>query len=198
MKRIGLTGGIATGKSTVARLFGEHGVPVISADAIVHELYANDAGLRRQIVKIFGPVVAGTDGMIDRTRLGERVFGDERARHTLEALVHPLVRQRITEATRQHESRATPLCLYDIPLLFESQYNWHFDAIIVASCSAATQLQRVMQRYQCDQAHAELRIGSQLPLAEKVERADYVVETEGALEQTRAQVEHIVRALGGD
>lgn len=197
MKRIGLTGGIATGKSTVARLFGEHGVPTISADAIVHALYASDAGLRQQIVGIFGPAMAGTDGMIDRTRLGERVFNDAHARHTLEALVHPLVRQRIAEATREHESRATPICLYDIPLLFESQYDWHFDAIIVASCSAATQLQRVIARYQCDQAHAELRIGCQLPLAEKIARADYVVVTEGALEQTRTQVERVVVALGG-
>lgn len=198
MKRIGLTGGIATGKSTVARFFAEHGVPVISADALVHELYASDAGLRRQIVEIFGPAVAGLDGMIDRTQLGERVFGDASARKTLEALVHPLVRQRIAEATREHESHATRICLYDIPLLFESQYNWHFDAIIVAGCTAATQLQRVIARYQCDQAHAALRIASQLPLAEKIARADYVVVTEGALERTREQVERIVGALGGD
>lgn len=196
MKRIGLTGGIATGKSTVAQLLADLGVPVISADAIVHELYARDLILRQQLIKIFGPTIASPAGMIDRAQLGLRIFGDALARKTLEGIVHPLVRQQITEQSRTHEARGTPLCLFDIPLLFESQYDWHFDAIMVASCTPATQLSRVMKRYRCTHAQAEQRIQSQLPLAEKVARADYVVETEGAIDDTRRQVEHIIEALG--
>ncbi len=195
MKRIGLTGGLASGKSTVAQMFVEHGIALISADQIVHAVYAADRALCAQIARTFGPTVVTATGTIDRQRLGDRIFSDAKARQILEGMVHPLVRQQIAEATQHLEKNGVAMCLCDIPLLFESQFNWHFDAIIVVGCKPETQIQRVMARYRYDRTRAMQRIACQLPLADKMSRADYVIDTDELLEHTRQRVAEILTIL---
>ncbi len=195
MKRIGLTGGIATGKSTVANMCVDAGAGLIAADTIVHALYASDAKLRAKIEQMFGATVLTANGGIDRVQLGALVFSNPTARRRLESVVHPLVRQRIAAETQRHEALHTAICLYDIPLLFESGYAWQFDAVIVAVCDPETQIARVMQRYHCSREIALQRIGAQMPLDEKMARADYVIRTDGPLAATRQQLDQILHAI---
>ncbi len=196
MKRIAITGGIGTGKSTVAQMLVDAGAALIDADAIVHALYTNDAGLRAQLATTFGANVLDANGQINRPRLATIVFADTARRTQLEALVHPLVRSRMQQRAQQLEQSGVTLIVFDIPLLFESYLpalgHNPFDAILVVACDAAAQIARLQKRYHCDAATASERIDSQLPLAEKIRRADCVITTDGALDDTRTQVQRLL------
>ncbi|MBI4238168.1 MAG: dephospho-CoA kinase [Deltaproteobacteria bacterium] len=195
MRRIGLTGGIATGKSTVLETLAACGAAVLDADAIVHELYANSAVLRERVRALFGDGCLRADGQLDREAVARRVFADAAARAQLEGLIHPLVWATINERAAALAARKPPLLVFDIPLLFEVCDLTLFDAIVVVSCDRATQVRRIMKRYQCDQPTAEARIDSQLPLHEKLARADYVIETNGLISDTRTAVRNLYRHL---
>lgn len=195
MKRIGLTGGIATGKSTVLETLAQCGAAVIDADAIVHELYADSAVLRERVQALFGAPCLRADGQLDREAVARRVFNDPAARAQLEGLIHPLVWSEIRARDRTLSATRPPLLVFDIPLLFEvCDLTW-FDAIVVVSCDRATQVRRVMKRYRCDPATAEARIDSQLPLPEKLARADYVIDTNGKVADTIAVVRQLYPQL---
>jgi dephospho-CoA kinase len=188
VKRVGLTGGMATGKTTVAQFFVACGAALIDADAIVHDLYAHDHTLIAAIRSAFGCNVIAGDGTLDRRALGAVIFPDPSARKTLEDIVHPAVRAAIeAEATRLSGSD-TKVVIYDIPLLFESGRDWHFDMIIVVTCEEARQIARLCSRSGCDEATARQRIAMQLPQAEKISRADLCISTDGSLTQTHALV----------
>lgn len=195
MKRIGLTGGIATGKSTIARMFAALGWPVIDADAVVHRLLAANTPVNREIVKTFGPQMLAADGSVDRPRLGAVVFADPAQRRRLEAIVHPAVRHEMETAGDLLAKQGATVCLFDIPLLFESNYDWHLDAIIVVTCDEATQLARCREKFGWSDAEIRQRIAAQLPLVEKVRRATYVIRNEGAPEAIRQQVAAIAKRI---
>lgn len=197
MKRIGLTGGIGTGKSTVTRLFAAEGWSVIDADAIVHRLLGPRTPVVREIAKAFGRKVCAADGAIDRRRLGEIVFADPQQRRRLEAIIHPAVRHVMEKEGDAHARRGTKICLLDIPLLFESNYDWHLDAIIVVTCDEATQLARCRAKFAWSDAETHQRIAAQLPLVEKVRRATYVIENSGPVEATKRQVLSVVKRVAG-
>ncbi|MBI2343258.1 MAG: dephospho-CoA kinase [Deltaproteobacteria bacterium] len=195
MKRVGLTGGLATGKSTVGRYLVALGAHLLDADQLVHALYETDHALQQKILRRFGPRVATPQGTIDREALGNIVFANAIARHHLEQIVHPRVRTCIGEESARLEHDGASLILYDIPLLFESGFPWDFDAIVVAVCDDATQRHRVMARYHCTAAEAEQRIATQMALDQKKAAADFVVDTSGALSATQAQVAQVYTAL---
>lgn len=195
MKRIGLTGGIATGKSHVAQAFVACGAALIDADAIVHMLYATSTSLRDAIRKTFGNAYVTNNGAIDRETLGRRIFADPAARKQLEEIVHPPVRALMKKQELRHAAAGAEVIVFDIPLLFESGETDHFDAIIVVTCSAQAQLERVMKRYRCTDAEAQRRIASQMPMADKCKGADHVIDTTGAREETDKRVREIASAL---
>jgi dephospho-CoA kinase len=194
MLRIGLTGGIATGKSYVVRRLRDAGVPVIDADVLAREAVAlNTPGLAA-VVERFGEDILTPAGELDRARLGDLVFRDEAARRDLEHIIHPVVQRRIAEFFAQLPPE-TPFAIADIPLLYETHRERRFDKIIVVACAPATQLQRVMARDELARDAAERRIAAQLPIEEKVRRADYVIHTDGTHAETDAQVARLLQSL---
>ena len=194
MRRIAVTGGIATGKSYVARRFARAGVPLVDADVAAREVVAPGTPGLAAIVSRFGREVLQADGTLDRPRLGDIVFRDASARHDLEAIVHPAVRERIRDFFRGLPD-ATPFAVADIPLLFETGREKEFDTVIVAACAPETQLARLMSRDKLARADAERRLAAQLPIADKVRRADYVIHTDGTHEQTDATVDQLIAQL---
>lgn len=192
---VGLTGGIGSGKSTVAAMFAEHGVPVIDADRIAREVVEPGGPGLAEVVAAFGNEVLGEDGSLDRAALGRRVFEDEGARGRLERILHPRIAQASMERFVALAAQGYPYALYEAALLVEKGRHRTMDALVVVSASEVTQLARVQARDGLDRAAAAARIASQLPLEEKVRVADYVIENDGDLEQTRDQVGTVHRAL---
>jgi dephospho-CoA kinase len=174
--RLGLTGGIGSGKSTVAELLRAQGAAVIDADAISRSLTAPHGAAIAAIAAAFGEAFVGTDGALDRERMRAHVFANAQARQTLEAIIHPLV---ALETQRQAQS-ATDMgqhtLVFDIPLLVESgRWRSQLDRILVVDCSEATQIQRVTARSQLTQPMVEKIIASQVSRSQRVKAADWVI-----------------------
>lgn len=190
---IGLTGSIGMGKSTVAAMFAEEGAPVFDSDAAVHALYAPGGAAIDAVERAF-PGVSKAGG-IDRAALSVRVVGDEAAMKALEAIVHPLVaaaQRDFLEAAREAGAECVVL---DIPLLLESRKPHAVDKVVVVSAPADVQRARVLARPGMNVEKFEAILARQMPDAEKRARADFVIDTGGALEQTRAQVRSVLDAL---
>ena len=194
MRRIGLTGGIATGKSHVRARFEALGVPTIDADALAREVVAPGTAALAGIVRRFGADVLDGSGMLDRRKLGAIVFEHPAERRALEAIIHPDVR-RAMDAWFQTLAPTLPFAIADIPLLYETGRHGEFDAVLVTACATDTQVRRVMDRDRLSETEARLRVAAQMPLEEKVRRADYVIRTDGTLADTGAQVDAVYRAL---
>jgi dephospho-CoA kinase len=193
MRRVALTGGIATGKSWVLRRFAHHGVPTIDADALAHAVIAQGTPGAARIVERFGPEVRSPDGSIDRRTLGAIVFADPAARRDLEDIVHPAV----YEAINAWYAALPPVrfAVADIPLLYETGRERDFDVVVVAACEPEEQLRRVIQRDGLTPDAARQRIAAQLPIPEKARRADHVIRTDGRHDATDAQVDELVASL---
>lgn len=196
VRRIALTGGIATGKSYVRARFEALGVPTIDADVLAHEAVAPGSPGLAAVVSRFGRDVLDPDGALDRQTLGTIVFADPEARKALEAIVHPEVRRATEQWFASLDPARHPSAIADIPLLYEVGRDRDFDAVTVVACTAETQLRRVMQRG-LSEAAARQRIAAQLPIDEKVRRADYVIRTDGTFEETERQVRAVLDNLGG-
>lgn len=175
MKILGLTGSIGMGKTTSAAMLRRLGLPVHNADATVHALFAPGGAAVAAVEAAFPGVV--TAGAVDRVALGARVFGDGLALKRLEAIVHPLVRQAERKFLAMHRRRRTALVVLDIPLLFESGGEQRCDSIIVVSCPAFLQAQRVLARPGMTEARLRIILARQMPDWEKRKRADFVVQT---------------------
>tara|TARA_R110002126_G_scaffold13441_23_gene58380 strand:+ start:806 stop:1390 length:585 start_codon:yes stop_codon:yes gene_type:complete len=188
---IGLTGSIGMGKTTTAAMFEKHGVPTISADDIVHKLYENEA------VSLIENLLPGTtkNGVVDRLALSAELMKDPSAFKKLNALIHPLVRQKQDEFISVHKSKNTELVLLDIPLLFETGAEARVDTIIVVSCDAAIQKKRVLARPNMSVEKFELIVSKQMPDAQKRALADHIVDTSHDLEHSEAQVVAIIELL---
>jgi dephospho-CoA kinase len=194
--RVGLTGGIATGKSYVTRRFEEAGFPTIDADRLAREAVAPGSAGLHAVVNRFGRDMLTEGGALDRAKLGALVFRDAAARADLEALVHPEVRRRIAEWQERlvKNGYRGPL-VADIPLLFETGRTGDYDAVVVVACDPARQRARLIERDGLSGVEADQRIAAQWPIADKVRSADYVVRTDGTFEDTDAQVQTLVREL---
>jgi dephospho-CoA kinase len=199
---IGLSGGIGSGKSTVARMLAALGATVIDADEIVHELQAPGAPMLDEIAEAFGAGVIDAEGALDRAALGDIVFRDETARKRLNDIVHPNVGIEFARRVRQAQAEHVPLLVLDIPLLFEGRRAgtgtsaaMNFDATVLVYASEETQVARQIERDGCTREEALRRIRAQMPLAEKRELADHVIENEGDLSETERQVRELFDAL---
>ena len=200
---VGLTGGIATGKSTVSRMLAALGAVIVDSDEIAHALQRPGQAVHAAIVEAFGPGILTATGEIDRAALGAVVFGDPRARARLEALTHPAIvaesEWRVAEAGRA----GAALCVVDAALLVETGRYRRFDRLIVVVADEATQVGRLMARNGFSREEALRRIRAQMPLAEKVALADDVIDNSGRLEATAEQVRDLharllaVAATGG-
>lgn len=197
MKKIALTGGFGTGKSTVGRMFEDLGLPRIDADILSHEVILPQTPSWREIVAEFGESLLQPDGQIDRKKLGELVFHDPAIRKRLEAIIHPRVRQAMHAALEGLEKKGLSKVLLDIPLLFEVGWDRSekWDAIIVVTADEKIQIERARKKFGLSEAETHLRLKAQLPLAEKIKKAVYVIDNNGDVQKTRAQVEAIFKKL---
>lgn len=193
---VGLTGGIASGKSAVSRYLSELGAWVVDADAVAHDVIAPDGSAYDGVVERFGKQILDPDGRIDRDLLGQIVFGDPQAMADLNAIVHPKIH---AESTRRlvegaAESGAA-IAIYDAALLVETGIHDRFERLIVVACDRETQIERLADRDGYSRAKAEARIDAQLPLEEKVAQADFVIDTDTTLERTRQETARVYQAL---
>jgi dephospho-CoA kinase len=193
-RRVALTGGIATGKSHVRARFEALGVPTIDSDVLAREAVAPGSSGLQAVVREFGPDVLDPSGALDRKKLGRLVFSIPERRRILEAIIHPRVRD-ATEAWFAALDPATPFAIADIPLLYETGRDADFDEVIVTACDPAEQVRRVMRRDGLSEAEARDRVAAQLPIADKVAKADYVIRTDGSVDETDRQVEGVLAAL---
>ena len=196
MRRVALTGGIATGKSHVRAEFERLGVPTIDADLLARDAVAPGSPALAAIADRFGRDVIDSNGALDRRKLAALVFSDPVARRDLEAIVHPIVRARIDAWFETLDPRHR-FAIADIPLLYETGREREFDAVIVTACDPETQVRRVMRRDSITEQEARQRVAAQLPTDEKVRRADHVITTDGSFDDTNSHVRRVFTALSG-
>jgi dephospho-CoA kinase len=194
MLKVALTGGAATGKSYALEQFRKHGIPCLVADDLAHGVTAAGTEATAAIAARFGADVIGADGSVDRSSLGAIVFADPAARRELEAIVHPAVYRAIQAGLRAFEKAGDALAVVEIPLLYESGHAADFDRVVVTTCSDETQLRRLMGRG-LDEARARQVVAAQMPTADKVARADFVIRTDGQKTETDAKVRDILNQL---
>ncbi len=189
---IGLTGNIATGKSTVARMLADLGADVIDADIVAHEVQAPGSAVHRAIIDRFGESILASDGAIDRKALGAIVFADAQALADLESLVHPAVE---AEIRRRLERADAPAVVIEAIKLLEAKLDCYCDTIWVTTCPRETQLQRLIETRGLDRAQATQRIDAQPDPSLKVAQADVVIDNAGSLAATQAQVQRAWHAI---
>lgn len=191
MKKIlGVTGGIATGKSTVVDIFRAHGFPIIDGDLIAREVVVPNSPGLAAIVGSFGKEILTEEGTLDRKKLGRIVFQEEAKLNLLNQVLNPFIR---SEILRQLQEAEAPLVIADIPLLFEGHYDQYVDQVAVVYLPESLQVQRLMERDNFSQESAMQRIRSQMPIDEKRNRADIVFDNQGTRQQTKKIVEDWLR-----
>lgn len=192
---IGLTGGIGSGKSSVAQWLIEQGLPVLDADQTVHSLLSEDQPTIQDVVETFGKEILDLHGKIDRRILGTRVFKDEVARKSLEQLLHPRVKKQMLTEQNALKSAGAKLCIWDVPLLFETGFDALMDEVWVVWVSPEDQLTRVMNRDSLSRSEVELRIMAQWSLEDKLKRADVVINNSGSWTQTVLQLAALLERI---
>ncbi|HET7466578.1 MAG TPA: dephospho-CoA kinase [Candidatus Dormibacteraeota bacterium] len=197
MKLIGLTGGVGTGKSTVAEMLRELGATVVDADEAAHAVYAPGTPGFDAVVSEFGPDFVRDDGAIDRQRLGALVFNDEDARRRLNAIVHPLVREWMAARTVEAAERGDEIVIQDVPLLYENGLEALFSSVLLVYAPEDVQLERLVHGRGVPEDRARAMIAAQMPIDDKRRRAHHIVDNSGTREQTRAQVEEVWAQMTG-
>lgn len=195
MLRVGLTGNIASGKSSVARVWARLGAPVIDADVLARRaVEPGSPGLRR-IVEAFGPGVLDEKGRLDRAKLRRIIFRDPAARERLEAIIHPEVARLRAEEEARLEEQGAPIVVHDIPLLFEVGLDDQFDTVVLVDAPEELRLERLVRDRGLDEAEARRMIRAQMPSEEKRRRADIVIDNTGSLEELERKAEAVWREL---
>lgn len=195
MRLVGLTGGIATGKSTFAAALRELGVPVVDADRLAHQAVRRGSQVLAAIVREFGPQALGPDGELDRKRMADLVFADAGARARLEAIVHPAVRAELQRETARLAAAGHDLAFYDVPLLYERGRELEFECVVLVFAPPEVQRARLAARDGFSPAEAEARLAAQMPIEAKAARADVVVVNDGEVAALRAKAAPLVRDL---
>lgn len=193
---IGLTGGIASGKSTVSAMFADMGITVIDADIEARLAVEPGEKAYNDIVSHFGSDILEEDGALDRQKLGSIVFNNEEKRLLLNSIVHPAVRERMAMKRETAQAANEEAIVMDIPLLFESKLTGLVEKIILVYVDEKTQLERLMKRNNFSEAEALSRIKSQMPLKDKVAKADEVIDNSGSIEESRQQLMDILNKWG--
>jgi len=191
MLLFGLTGNIGTGKSTVAWMFEELGVPVIYADKIAHETLSPHTAIWENVFKRYGKNILLEDGIIDRGELAKIIFKDPAERKFLESLIHPYVRSEIAHNVAKIAKGGYPFAIVEIPLLFEVGWEREFDAIIAVTCSEQMEIERCRKKFSLTHEEVVQRISAQHPQNQKLKSADAVIENDGSIEETKVQVERL-------
>ena len=196
MKIIGLTGGIATGKSTVASMLREYGLPVVDADAVAHRLLLPGGTNYEPVVREFGRGILTDDGQIDRKALGRLVFANQAQLKRLEELTHPAIKKELRKELTALAANGRDYAILDHPLLFETGMEGLADEVWVVACDQDTQRQRLRQRDGLSPEAIEQRLAAQWSLAEKVRRADVVITNEGSLDELRLTIQGLLQERG--
>ncbi|KAI9476555.1 MAG: dephospho-CoA kinase [Benjaminiella poitrasii] len=195
MKLIGLTGGIATGKSTVSRLLAEKNIPIIDADKIARDIVEPGRKANQLIRQHFGDEVFLPDGYIDRPKLGQIIFQDPEKRKILNQCTHPYVRLEMLKEAFLHWLKGTDIVIFDVPLLIESKLDRFMSTNVVIYCSDVLQLQRLRKRDNLSEEQALQRIKAQMPMSEKVAKADIVLDNSSNIQQLETQVKNMIEKL---
>ncbi len=186
--RIGVTGGIGSGKSTVCTMFERRGVPVLYADDIAKNIATGDPAARRHILKHFGDKAYLPDGSLNRSYIASAVFSDKKLQDTLNTIIHPRVRRMLLKEFQRFETTKTPLVIVEAALIYEAGLDTDMDAVIVVDAKEQTRIQRVMERDGSSQADVAKRIKAQWNPARKIARADYVIQNNGSLNELETNV----------
>ncbi len=190
---IGLTGGIASGKSTVANMIKSQGIPVVDADLIAREVVEKGEEAFQQLIEQFGTEIINNEGSLDRKKLGAIVFHDEKKRLLLNEIVHPAIRNRMLQKVKQLKNEGYQTIVLDIPLLFESKLTFMVEKIIVVYVDLELQKERLKQRDQFTDTEVAARIAAQMPLTEKISLADEVIHNHRSFEETKQQLVSILK-----
>jgi dephospho-CoA kinase len=195
VKLVGLTGGIASGKSTVARILKDLGAAIVDADALSREVVSPGQDGWHEIVATFGREVLQADQTLDRQKLRKLIFNNPEARKKLEAIIHPRVRALAEERIREHGDAGYAIVVYEVPLLFEGGLQEWLRPVILVASDVNIQRQRLQQRDSLDAEAAQKHIDAQMSLVEKRRLADYVIENNGTLADLEAQVRAIIAEI---
>ena len=186
---LGVTGNIASGKSTVAKELAQHGATVLDADQLAREVVESGSSVLKKLVKLFGTEILQQDGDLDRDRLGQMVFADVKVRAMLNQIMHPEIAKKSVERLQQLKSNPDlPLIVYEAPLLFEVGAESRVDKVLVVKIDPEEQLRRLMARDRLSEADARQRMNSQMQQEKKIIRADFVIDNSGTLVETQKQV----------
>lgn len=195
MKLVGLTGGIASGKSTVAGILRRLGAAVIDADELSRQVVQPGQTAWQEIVEAFGPGTLQDDQSLDRKKLRKIVFNNPQARKKLEAIIHPKVRALAEEKIRELASAGASIIVYEVPLLFEGQLHQWLRPVILVATDVKTQKKRIQDRDRVTDIEAQRHIDAQMSLEEKRKLADYIIENNGTLEELEQQVKSVVESI---
>ena len=190
---IGLTGSIASGKSTVANMLKAYGLPIVDADLVAREVVEPGTPVLKKIAEVFGQDILTDDGHLNRGRLGSLIFHDETKRKMLNDIIHPAIRQEMLRRRDEYIANGEKTVIMDIPLLFESKLQHFVEKILVVSVTEEIQLKRLMDRNQLSKEEALARISTQLPISLKEQGADAVVYNNSTFEETKKQLETILK-----
>ena len=192
---IGLTGGIASGKSTIASFFKDEGIPVIETDQIAKTILQPGSDAFNEVVKHFGEEILLSEGIINRKALGERIFKDDHERDILNQIVHPEVRIITQSKADVLKKEGHAIIVIDVPLLFEAGFDQDVDQTLVVSVPKDIQIERLMARDGIEKAYALKKTNAQMPLKEKRKRADFVIDNRGSILDTKNQFNEVLKAL---
>jgi dephospho-CoA kinase len=195
VKLIGLTGGIASGKSTVAKILKGLGAAVVDADALAREVVEPGHDAWKDIVEAFGAEVLQPDRTLDRQKLRATIFNNPAARKTLEAIIHPRVRALAEERIHQHAAAGYEIVVYEVPLLFEGNLQEWLRPVVLVACNLNIQRRRLQERDGLSVDAAQKHIEAQMSLAEKRPLADYVIENDGSLEDLEREVQAVLNKI---
>lgn len=190
---IGLTGSIASGKSTVAKLLKDRGYPIVDADEIARLVVKPGSPVIQEIERVFGTEVICNDGSLDRAAMGQLVFGNEQKREQLNRIIHPAIRKELIAQKEAHLAAGSKTVILDIPLLFENKLHDYVEKILVVSVTPEVQKERLMMRNQLSESEADARIASQLPMEIKEQGADAVLDNNGDPAETERQLEDVLQ-----
>ncbi len=192
---VGLTGGIATGKSTVSKFFIDEGIPVIDTDLIARNLLSKGTKTYYEVIQFFSNEILLTNKEINRKKLGRVIFTNPKKRKKLNEIVHPKVRDEVNEQIKKYEEKGHPIIVIDVPLLFETKYQEVVDKTIVVYAKEIKQLERLASRDNISVEYAKMKIDAQMPLSEKVERADYVIDNSFSILQTKRDFLRVLKEI---
>ena len=195
MKLVGLTGGIASGKSTVAEILKRQGAAIINADVLAREVVEPGHQAWTEIVNTFGTAVLQPDRALDRQKLRAIIFDDPDARKKLESIIHPQVRALAEQRIREHAAAGYAVIVYEVPLLFEGNLQEWLRPVILVACDVDTQRNRLQSRDNLSAAQAQKHIDAQMSLEAKRRLADYVIENNGSLEDLKRQVQAVLEKI---